>query len=146
MTDNTKALEAFRRLKSQLKYGECAKYLGQQREDCLTLEAALTAPAEPEDESLYEVGEALIKAIENNLNHPALKGWSPTDCPSEIVCDLLNYIDELPASDAARIEELEAALKIATDYIAVQASKHRSAKLAIEKIEAALHAKLKGDA
>jgi hypothetical protein len=50
-------------------------------------------------ESLFAVGEALVKAIEDKREHPALKNWAPTQCPSEVVVDLLNSIDEL--QDAA---------------------------------------------
>lgn len=53
-------------------------------------------PEHPDDhdESLYDIGKALVEDIASNIDHPALKGWSPTDCPSEVVGHLLNYIDE----------------------------------------------------
>jgi hypothetical protein len=51
-----------------------------------------------EEADMAEVGRALMKAIETH----APKGWNPNDCPSEIVGDLRNMLDEAKAvpSDA----------------------------------------------
>jgi hypothetical protein len=50
-----------------------------------------------EAEDMAEVGRALMKAIEAN----APDGWHPADCPSEIVGDLRNMLDEANAALAA---------------------------------------------
>lgn len=49
------------------------------------------------DESMAEVGRALMKAVETYAD----KGWHPMDCPSEIVGDLHNERDEARAEFAA---------------------------------------------
>jgi hypothetical protein len=53
---------------------------------------------EAEQDDMAEVGTALMKAIEYGCkNHPAMDGWHPAQCPSEIVVDLLNQLDEVTA-------------------------------------------------
>ncbi|NPB14228.1 hypothetical protein G7L43_23275, partial [Shigella sonnei] len=54
---------------------------------------------------LRDVGEALLETIERNADALKAAGWTaPMDCPSEIVVDLLNLLDEAKAamSQAAR--------------------------------------------
>jgi hypothetical protein len=51
-----------------------------------------TALAEVRD--MANVGRALMTAIADNASSPPLKGWHPADCPSEIVVDLLNMLDD----------------------------------------------------
>lgn len=55
------------------------------------------------DEDAADVGRALIKAIEVH----AYPGWSPAQCPSEIVGDLRNKCDEL----LAEVAKLKAIVK-----------------------------------
>ena len=55
----------------------------------------LTAAVEQDD--MAEVGRALMEAIDAH----APEGWSPADCPSEIVGDLRNARDEALAMVAA---------------------------------------------
>lgn len=46
-------------------------------------------------DDMAAVGNALMDAIEKNYaGHPFMKQWHPCDCPSEIVGDLLNALDE----------------------------------------------------
>jgi hypothetical protein len=78
------------------------------------------APADEGDESLYEAGEALVKAIEDNREHPALKNWAPTQCPSEVVVDLLNVIDEAQFREMP-LPELLAFSQAAQDVLAERA-------------------------
>jgi len=47
------------------------------------------------------VGNALMDAIEKDYaSHAFMKGWHPADCPSEIVGDLLNALDETLSTPA----------------------------------------------
>lgn len=48
-----------------------------------------------EAEDKATVGENLLNAISCCSQHELLKDWRPINCPSEIVCDLLNEFDEL---------------------------------------------------
>ena len=71
-----------------------------------TLARATPAPDRSAEErahlaDMVAVGEALMEAIELNGGHSAMKGWAPTDCPSEIVADLLNLLDEASEREAA---------------------------------------------
>jgi hypothetical protein len=50
------------------------------------------------DEDMAAVGRALMEAIHDNREHPALAGWMPMDSPVEIVVDLLNELDEAKAA------------------------------------------------
>lgn len=43
---------------------------------------------------MANVGEALMEAIRDYSPDPFMKNWRPADCPSEIVGDLLNALDE----------------------------------------------------
>lgn len=43
---------------------------------------------------MANVGEALMEAIRDYSGHPFMQHWHPADCPSEIVGDLLNALDE----------------------------------------------------
>ena len=60
-----------------------------------------SADSEYTDEDMAAVGRALMSAI----TQYAPKGWSPADCPSEIVGDLHNECEEL-RSDAERYRKL----------------------------------------
>lgn len=59
------------------------------------------ADSEYTDEDMAAVGRALMSAIAQY----APKGWSPADCPSELVSDLHNECEEL-RSDAERYRKL----------------------------------------
>lgn len=48
-----------------------------------------------EDRDMAEVGSALMATLTACNDHPALKYWAPLNCPSEIVVDLLNALDEV---------------------------------------------------
>ena len=63
----------------------------------------MTETTEYTDDDMAAVGRATMAAIKANANI----GWTPADCPSEIVGDLRNERDEL----AAEIADLRAALK-----------------------------------
>lgn len=43
---------------------------------------------------MANVGEALMEAIRDYSGHSFIEHWHPADCPSEIVGDLLNALDE----------------------------------------------------
>lgn len=43
---------------------------------------------------MANVGEALMEAIRDYSGHAFMQHWHPADCPSEIVGDLLNALDE----------------------------------------------------
>ena len=60
------------------------------------------------DEDMAAVGRATMAAIKAHANI----GWSPADCPSEIVGDLRNERDEL----AAEIDRLRSALEIIASF------------------------------
>ncbi|EZP56355.1 hypothetical protein [Delftia sp. RIT313] len=64
--------------------------------------AAPAAPAVDSDpQGLRDVGEALMETIERNADALKAVGWlGPMDCPSEIVVDLLNLLDEANATSA----------------------------------------------
>ncbi len=51
-----------------------------------------TALAEVRD--MANVGRSLLERIADNAACPPLKGWHPADCPTEVVTDLLNMLDE----------------------------------------------------
>ncbi len=50
-----------------------------------------------DDDDMASVGRALMDTIDANIDQKPLKGWAPAQCPSEIVGDLLNMIDERDA-------------------------------------------------
>lgn len=56
----------------------------------MTHEHYLAIAAAVEQDDMAEVGRALMQAIATHA--PA--GWAPADCPSEIVGDLRNALDE----------------------------------------------------
>lgn len=58
------------------------------------------------DDDLAAVGQALLMTISSNSGHAFLKNWQPADCPSEIVCDLLNALDEAKAKNAVLVTAL----------------------------------------
>ena len=64
--------------------------------------AAPAAPAVDADpQGLRDVGEALMETIERNADALKAVGWlGPMDCPSEIVVDLLNLLDEANTTSA----------------------------------------------
>lgn len=67
--------------------------------------AALAAPAAPAVDAdplgLRDVGEALMETIERNADALKAVGWlGPMDCPSEIVVDLLNLLEEANTTSA----------------------------------------------
>ncbi len=66
------------------------------------LPAAPAAPAVDADPlGLRDVGEALMETIERNADALKAVGWlGPMDCPSEIVVDLLNLLEEANATSA----------------------------------------------
>ncbi len=47
---------------------------------------------------MANVGEALMEAIRDYSSHSFMQSWSPADCPTEIVGDLLNALDEAGAA------------------------------------------------
>lgn len=47
-----------------------------------------------EDEDMAAVGRSLMEILQSNRDHSFLKHWRPAQCPSEIVTDLLNELDE----------------------------------------------------
>lgn len=53
-----------------------------------------------DDADMAAVGRALIDTLNSNAGHSVLKGWAPAQCPSEIVVDLLNRIDEMAIAQA----------------------------------------------
>ena len=67
-----------------------------------TLVAAPAAPAVDADPlGLRDVGEAFMQAIERNSDALKAVGWlGPMDCPSEIVGDLLNLLEEANTTSA----------------------------------------------
>lgn len=74
-----------------------------------------TALAEVRD--MANVGRALMTAIADNAGSPPLKGWHPADCPSEIVSDLLNLLDDAtraapPATDREAVDRDELAKRL----------------------------------
>lgn len=65
--------------------------------------AALTAPSQPasalDDEAdMAAVGRALMATLDACQDHPLLKDWSPAECPSEVVTDLLDLYDDQRAA------------------------------------------------
>ena len=47
---------------------------------------------------MANVGEALMEALRDASGHEFMKTWAPADCPTEIVFDLLNALDEARAA------------------------------------------------
>ena len=62
----------------------------------------MTETTEYTDEDMAVVGRATMAAVKSHANI----GWSPVDCPSELIGDLRNERDEL----AAKNEQLRDAL------------------------------------
>ena len=60
-----------------------------------------------EDEDMAAVGRALMEVLESNRNHIFLEHWLPAQCPSEIVCDLLNELDDKRAIGTVLAETAE---------------------------------------
>lgn len=67
-------------------------------------EVAATKTQTDDDADMAAVGRALMETIDANIGEPPLKGWAPAQCPSEIVGDLLNMIDEA-YEGAAKVAE-----------------------------------------
>ncbi|WP_433910406.1 hypothetical protein [Sphingomonas yabuuchiae] len=65
-----------------------------------------TALAEVRD--MANVGRALMTAIADNAGCPPLKGWHPANCPSEIVSDLLNMLDDAQATNPLAVDAVPA--------------------------------------
>jgi len=63
--------------------------------------------AEAARDDMANVGRALMEALRDHAGSPHLKGWAPADCPSEIVGDMLNMLDERDATLAERDAENE---------------------------------------
>jgi len=62
-----------------------------------------TAQQAPERDpvDMEAVGNSLMDAIEKDYaDHPFMKNWHPVDCPTEIVGDLLNALEEATAQQA----------------------------------------------
>ena len=70
--------------------------------DSFSAAAAPAAPAVDADPlGLRDVGEAFMQAIERNSDALKAVGWlGPMDCPSEIVVDLLNMLEEANTTSA----------------------------------------------
>jgi hypothetical protein len=50
----------------------------------------------PEHEDMADVGSAFMEAIEQaRTSNQWVRHWSPAQCPSEIIFDLLNRIDDM---------------------------------------------------
>lgn len=58
-------------------------------------ERGYTSPA-AEIEDMTTIGRSLMEEIERVTKYGRLKGWAPADSPVEIVCDLLNMLEESP--------------------------------------------------
>ena len=56
-------------------------------------EQGYTSPEEEIDD-MARVGRALVERIASITKDGPFKGWSPMDCPSEIVTDLINHIED----------------------------------------------------
>ncbi|WP_448869368.1 hypothetical protein, partial [Delftia acidovorans] len=70
-----------------------------------TMLLGMAAPAAPAVDAdplgLRDLGEALMETIERNADALKAVGWlGPMDCPSEIVVDLLNLLDEANTTSA----------------------------------------------
>lgn len=65
-----------------------------------------SGPEDLHEEDMANVGSALMEALSDYREHPCIKGWAPADCPTEIVGDLLNVIDERTAYIAAQSADL----------------------------------------
>ena len=85
----------------------------------LAPEAAPAAPAVDADPlGLRDVGEALMKTIERNADALKAAGWTaPMDCPSEIVVDLLNLLDEAKAAPAVDASDTALLDALAAEYL-----------------------------
>ena len=69
-----------------------------------------------ECEDMANVGRALMNAIEKDFaSHPFMKAWHPADCPTEIVGDLLNALDE--AHPPAAVAGEQSLREIARDLL-----------------------------
>jgi hypothetical protein len=79
------------------------------------------------DDDMADVGRAFMEAIEQaRTGDPFMKGWAPLQCPSELVFDLLNRMDEQRKEAADEIASLRAQLAIArSDLIGIAADCHR---------------------
>jgi hypothetical protein len=52
------------------------------------------------DDDMTAVGRALMKVLSDRHCHSFLKNWHPADCPSEVINDLLNALDEAEQGEA----------------------------------------------
>lgn len=65
-----------------------------------------------EIEDMANVGRALMEAIEKDYSgHPFMQRWHPADCPTEIVGDLLNALDEARPAPVEAVERDEARIR-----------------------------------
>lgn len=86
-----------------------------------------TALAEVRD--MANVGRALMTAIADNAGSPPLMGWHPADCPSEIVSDLLNMLDDAtraapPAMDREAVIDIIGRIRKQADCLEGYAESH----------------------
>lgn len=59
-------------------------------------------------QDMANVGKALMERVADVVEHGPLKGWSPADCPTELVTDLANELVELRIVRDAAVERLQA--------------------------------------
>lgn len=59
-------------------------------------------------QDMANVGRALMERMADVAEHGPLKGWAPADCPTEIVTDLANEVDETRTERDAAVERLQA--------------------------------------
>lgn len=67
-----------------------------------------TALAEVRD--MANVGRSLLERIADHSREGPLKGWHPADCPTEVVCDLLNMLADASAPAGDGVEEAARAI------------------------------------
>lgn len=59
-------------------------------------------------QDMANVGKALMERMADVVEHGPLKGWMPADCPTEVVTDLANEVDETRSERDAAVERLQA--------------------------------------
>jgi hypothetical protein len=78
---------------------------------------------------MARVGRALVEAIASCAKSGPLKGWHPMDCPSEIVADLVNRLEEAQSRATPALPEEREPVLLVCGYCRVERPDQKAMRL-----------------